>query len=1039
MKNRVKNFNNSYESEPSSSNSNLSTSEGIENNSFYEEDSGYPNLPQMLKSNKYKIINNDTDNNEQQRKVGKIKICGSTVYSSQESDFLGFPYENNDKDKLIGRKLKICGQTAFSSQESEFLGFSQVNDSLTKLQNDDEELEASGADDTTSTTENDEKNDCYKVEVKEKTSAVQLPLRDDSNSSLKFKFTSKFIPETGETIYEMISIENSCNAVDMKLSNNDNKKDITNTTTQTLKNLSFNGKINSLMDIENNVFSDNDTEYNLVIDKSYTEGNNSLNQNDKKIDENISMDCEIPKTIEEKKLINTNLIENTNRNEQYFSPSDNLLKLTSKEIGNEMNRIEINEQQKYINEASPDLFEDYDDIDFEATKKTHIENISSYIKEVLNDTNDESNILNTIKERDKKLLKKIEQSLTGLPPPPSVTYLQIDLFKSVTSQKNNIFEFMENLKNYKENNDKEGSDTREHLFKPSHNLEDVMKSEWPQILNVQYHGLSYNISTASEKIEILNLSVADRYIGAETATSFHLSPSSAKKRNMRLKQLTQSPGSRLSHLAKRRAIFSSANLQSNSHKLAANPNSNRQILLNTNKTTTNRRKLKIATPKRKTPGSRKKFARKTPTSSTKKRFIRTLEYNKSGPPSRETSKRALFQSPPQQKPIIIPQPKPLFKPEIANRIEKSKRALFSPEKFDFKSSLSQMSTTSTSSLFGSIENLAKRKRVNDNEDVGLHNKKIFCSDNRTTLCTENLTPRALKIKSQSFCGNGSGTRGSLTNNSMIMANGKSLFRANSDMTFCSSHLTDSHKKKLLWAVSLALQKKNIGVGHSDFKKYASILAKSVKRLFLEYYFKSNSTSDTMLRLSKKYVYCVMHGKTADDVYLMEKNDINNEKVAASTKLTGYIAPDDYANFKKLPIKKTNSFAFLSESSVDSFNFSQSYGCGPTQSTQNSEHTKFSQNSLLSVDSSNMCAINNKLPIQPNKTLQNSSSKNNLNGLALRENVDCEQRKSGLKNFTGKDQRNVSPYLEKVRLLSNIKKTFGDSYDLNAVKAKRQLF
>lgn len=100
--------------------------------------------------------------------------------------------------------------------------------------------------------------------------------------------------------------------------------------------------------------------------------------------------------------------------------------------------------------------------------------------------------------------------------------------------------------------------------------------------------------------------------------------------------------------------------------------------------------------------------------------------------------------------------------------------------------------------------------------------------------------------------------------------------------------------------------------------------------------------------------------------------------------------------------------FGSENSIDSFGLSQmgqSQVGTPTSVTQ-------SQSSLmerLTEDLFNKQESQQRLPIQPNPTLQNSSSKSNLGGLALRENVHCEQRRSAQKNFTGKDQRNISPY------------------------------
>jgi hypothetical protein len=89
--------------------------------------------------------------------------------------------------------------------------------------------------------------------------------------------------------------------------------------------------------------------------------------------------------------------------------------------------------------------------------------------------------------------------------------------------------------------------------------------EWAELLKVKAHGITYNRSTDCEDIENMRFRYSDKFIHAETTTSFthKIGPTSAKKRVEKLKILTQSPGSRLSHLAKRRKMFSQENLKSN--------------------------------------------------------------------------------------------------------------------------------------------------------------------------------------------------------------------------------------------------------------------------------------------------------------------------------------------------------------------------------------------------------------------------------------------------------------------------------------------
>lgn len=282
--------------------------------------------------------------------------------------------------------------------------------------------------------------------------------------------------------------------------------------------------------------------------------------------------------------------------------------------------------------------------------------------------------------------------------------------------------------------------------------------------------------------------------------------------------------------------------------------------------------------------------RKTPSSSARKRLFRN-DIIKPGP-SRETSKRALFQSPAklvqQQQRTSLPKP-PTMKPELANRVEKSKRALlFTPEKQQEQQTATTLeqivSATTENSYFApstsKLESLLKRKRnpCDDAEDVDIaaQNSKLMKTGN------SGLTPRALKIKSQSFCiGAGSSSSKHLPSDSFSSSNramapsasftninggsisqsmsratsvsslsggGSKLHKSYSETSAASNSLTENQKKKLLWAVSQALQERKITAKHESFKQYASILARVVRRIFQEYYQKgSTSNSETMLR------------------------------------------------------------------------------------------------------------------------------------------------------------------------------------------------
>ena len=174
-------------------------------------------------------------------------------------------------------------------------------------------------------------------------------------------------------------------------------------------------------------------------------------------------------------------------------------------------------------------------------------------------------------------------------------------------------------------------------------------------------------------------------------------------------------------------------------------------------------------------------------------------------------------------------------------------------------------------------------------------------------------------------------------------------------------------------------------------------------------------------MAKKYVYPVTAGSSADDIYLQAKIQIEETKRQSSTRLSGYIGREEYQQLKQqsllqsLSLKGSTSSLFNADNSFDSFgpvSQTSSGFCGSTNGmtmSQSSFLGQISQDILISESSQTSNSRSASKLIQHNATLQNSSSKSNLCGVVLRENVDCELRRSAQKNFTGKDQRNMSPY------------------------------
>lgn len=166
------------------------------------------------------------------------------------------------------------------------------------------------------------------------------------------------------------------------------------------------------------------------------------------------------------------------------------------------------------------------------------------------------------------------------------------------------------------------------------------------------------------------------------------------------------------------------------------------------------------------------------------------------------------------------------------------------------------------------------------------------------------------------------------------------------------------------------------------------------------------------RLAEKLVFWVIQGKTVDEIYTVEKIRIGNAKNAA-TKLTGYIAPEEYESRK--------------------MEFRRSVSHGPSENSYQSNDSLFaSHGKLLNFDENST--------VSDSGNQANSSSKSNLGNNVLRENHDS---KSAQKNaaFSGKDQKNVSPYSDKIRSATNsqqAKLLIGGGLNSNILKVKRQI-
>lgn len=196
-----------------------------------------------------------------------------------------------------------------------------------------------------------------------------------------------------------------------------------------------------------------------------------------------------------------------------------------------------------LNETSPELFEREGEV------------LSDNDAEVAHESaeTDAPEERKNLDDCDKLVLSQLRSSIAGICPPSRAQF--------------SLSAIVEKYKKYsiEDSNPKAQVNTNS-LFVPTHSDRKVKDLEWPGVRSAKCLGVMYNKSNVDEEIDSLYLKFVDKYIGEETASSLNHKdgPSSAKKRSDKLKLITKSPGSRLSHLAKRRKLFSSDSLKNTS-------------------------------------------------------------------------------------------------------------------------------------------------------------------------------------------------------------------------------------------------------------------------------------------------------------------------------------------------------------------------------------------------------------------------------------------------------------------------------------------
>lgn len=157
------------------------------------------------------------------------------------------------------------------------------------------------------------------------------------------------------------------------------------------------------------------------------------------------------------------------------------------------------------------------------------------------------------------------------------------------------------------------------------------------------------------------------------------------------------------------------------------------------------------------------------------------------------------------------------------------------------------------------------------------------------------------------------------------------------------------------------------------------------------------------RLADRLVFYVLQDKSVDEIYLEEKSRMESSKMNAAKRLSGYINRDEYLMRLEASDKMNTSTQSIPSDVTGA-------------SIENDQGSR--------------------------KPLTNSSSKSNVGTNALRENHDSKsaQKSTSSVSFSGRNQKNLSPYNDKSRAVCNLNKSSKllPSTNSNILKVKRQI-
>lgn len=177
--------------------------------------------------------------------------------------------------------------------------------------------------------------------------------------------------------------------------------------------------------------------------------------------------------------------------------------------------------REIANEQSPDIFADDDDEDtgintaYIYDKENDQEQSSYFADDSLTSTNcegKEANGADNWERKEKATSRRIQTLMSGILPPPSITYCQHDIASMLQLYKTNS----ELLKTTEESADSVDSAFSKTDFVPN----GLSEMEWPNVRDASAYGVHYNRTKYSDNIETMFMKLAERHIGHETSCSF---------------------------------------------------------------------------------------------------------------------------------------------------------------------------------------------------------------------------------------------------------------------------------------------------------------------------------------------------------------------------------------------------------------------------------------------------------------------------------------------------------------------------------------